>query len=138
MEVFAGNHYLAYVITEATKQLLCEAFPPAYEVVKCHHVTIAYPVKEEDVDFLQKLVDSNPQFVTDCYINADGIDLSTVLIDGVYVRHDGKYYYITHSRTEERSSDDSNKVLLGEVDILSHAADIPIILNGEFKLIPIE
>src|ERR1700742_620733 len=39
--------YVAYNLTEASRDALLEKFPPKFENVVCHHVTVRYDVPED-------------------------------------------------------------------------------------------
>lgn len=140
MKVTTGHHYLAFVLDEATKSELLKRFPPRFDVVRCDHITIAHGFEEKDVETLQAFVDANPSFETVNFFVCEGIDLFEVMSTGPgwkYGRPLGGYFHVTHSRTEDRRSSDSNKVLEGFINV-----DIKVVCNiklsGEFKLIPIE
>jgi hypothetical protein len=109
--------------------------------VKCDHVTIAYPVKEENIAQLQELVDAKPRIYLHGFVEADGIDLFKVFID--YFKHrvdgkrlDGEQYHLTYTRNADMASSDSNKVLGGEIIATGESA-ANMQLHGEFKLVPI-
>lgn len=135
MKVVPGKHYLAFVLDEACKKMILGLYPANHPVVKCDHVTISYPVMEEDVNELQAVVDSNPVFKLNGFIEADGIDVFRVAVNNYCLRPDGKHYHLTYSRLESRASSDSNKVFDGEIIARSYSTAEEV-LTGEFKLVP--
>lgn len=118
LEVIPGNHYLAYVLDEATQKHLLSLFPPKNSVVKCHHVTIAREIKPEHARYFQMLVDMNPVFETTTWMQGPGIELFTVTMNGLVRRFDYKIHHITHSHSTDREANDSNHLLEGRIDCI--------------------
>ncbi len=142
MKVECGQHYLAFVLDEQCRKKLLELFPPQNEVVKCHHITIAYEIKEEDIPYLQQIVDSNMGFDALVWVSAPGVEMFTVLLhmeDELNVsRVDGKYYHITHSHGQDLESAYSNVILAQCMENQRDITRTPVTMNltGEFQLIP--
>lgn len=83
--------YIAYVLTDKSRNTLLEKFPPKYSKVICHHITYSmnsslpvpeYPLKIEVIGYAN---------------NPNGIETLQVSIDGIRTRLDNGLYHITHS-----------------------------------------
>lgn len=138
LKVTLGNHYLAFVLDAESRKWLLDHYPPSYEVVKCHHVTVCYEIEEEYLPYLQRMVDRNyPAVVTTTrYIRADQIDLFPVCFDYMPLRRDGKHYHLTHSHSEFRQASDANLVFSKKIPVRFEDMDGMHELTGEFQLIP--
>lgn len=136
MKIEVGEHYLAFVLDEASRNRLLTFYPPQHEVEKCHHVTIAYEIKEEHLPYYRALVANAPPFWTSTYIRADGIDLFAVLVNGMTRRFDQKVYHITHSHSKAREASDANEVFRRVLNIHDTQYGVVQRLTGEFQLIP--
>jgi hypothetical protein len=137
MKIEVGNHYLAFVLDEASRERLLKEFAPMHERVRCHHVTIAYEIAKDDVVSLQKLVDSdpNPSVSVVSYVDADGIDLFGIAVQGTTKRLDGNHYHLTHSFRKGRSAKDSNLFFSNEIEGHQQVFGAAIRLTGKFELI---
>jgi hypothetical protein len=137
MKVVAGHHYLAFVLDEACKEKLISLYPKNHSVIKCDHVTIAYPVKEEDISDLQYLVNSKVLVEAESFIETDCIDVFRVYVNFYGRRLDGKQYHLTYTRSEDRPSSDANKIFEGGI-VVKHQRTVNVYLTGEFKLVSIK
>lgn len=132
-----GSHYLALVLDNNCKEKIQSIFTKRFPVVKCDHVTIAYPVLLKDREVLRNFLSGAPSFYIDCFIQSDGIDLFRVNANGKGARPIEGIFHLTYTRTEERASSDSNKVLSGDIPI-ERFVYVSLALTGELKLIKIE
>lgn len=134
MQVSTGNHYLAFVLTEECRNTILSNFPQHYEVVKCDHVTVVYDIKEGDIPALQHWVDVERIFTLEAFIEADGIDLFRVSMNGRRERPMGGIFHLTYTRTHERQSADANKVFSGEIKH-TYVQPVSMRLEGELRLV---
>lgn len=134
MKVTTGNHYLAFVLDEATRERIISKYFPTHEVFKCHHVTIAYDFTEEDIPRLQALVDSNPRFETDSFLTSEVVNLFTVLVNRQFLKTDSGESHLTHSHRADAQASDSNKVMKWIIPT-SSVRLIKMKLFGHFELI---
>lgn len=125
--------YLAFVLTDECRKELLKLYPNRFDVVKCDHVTIQYDINKEELKKFQPIFDAN-EFKLNGFIEADGIDLFRVTVDGNSQRPDGNFYHLTFTRTKERASSDSNKVLAGEI-ISSGNFHAGFKLNGTLRFL---
>jgi len=99
--------YIAYVLTEASKNELLERFPPKYSKVVAHHVTIQFGVPEG----------TEPPEMADLRVigeadSGDGLQALVVSVNGSYRREDGSTYHITWSLEPDKYKPvDSNKLV---------------------------
>lgn len=138
MQVTTGNHYLAFVLTQAMRDRLLikyAQYMKRHTVVVCHHVTIAYGFQQWQVKALQDIVDSKPIITLDGLLIGDGIDCFKVKINGEHKGVDGRTYHLTSSRSSVKRDVESNDLLSGEIHTFAtvKASDI---LEGTFQLIP--
>lgn len=98
--------YTAYNLTDEAKTALLQRFPPRYERVACHHVTVA-PNVEQDHELPAPAALRVVGYVDD----GAGIEAVVVTVDGNLTRADGGTFHITHSLSEGRSKVESNHVI---------------------------
>lgn len=102
--------YIAYVLTDNTRELLQNEFPPKYEEFVCHHITHKFPAKIED-----ELPDIPQRILVIGYAD-DGIALEALVveIDGRREQTNGRPYHITHSidRSKNRTPVMSNDLII--------------------------
>ena len=134
MQISTGNHYLAFVLSEECRNLILANFPQRHEVVKGDHVTVVYNIKEKDILPIQRWVDSERVFVLEAFIEADGIDLFRVSVNGRRERPMGGIFHLTYTRTHERQSADANKVFSGEIKH-TYVQPVSMRLEGELRLV---
>ena len=84
--------YTAYVLSEESRNTLMEKFPPKYEKVIAHHITVEFgvpkgtpPPEEADLKVLG-YADSG-----------DGLEALVVSVNGSPKREDGKHFHVTWS-----------------------------------------
>lgn len=85
--------YLAYELTNQSREELIHKFSPKYSEVICNHVTVKFPAKSTDN------LPENPKeaHVIGYADSKDGIEALVVEINGHKQRSDGKLYHITLS-----------------------------------------
>jgi predicted PhzF superfamily epimerase YddE/YHI9 len=70
--------YLAFVLSKETRADLIRFFPPTFEKVICHHVTIAFKLDEQLFDAIIKKIGENPTVVATGYMVGQNLDCFTV------------------------------------------------------------
>lgn len=135
MQVVTGNHYLAFVLDEETRQRVLSKYPKRHDVHVCHHVTIAYSFGHNEVAGLQYFIDSKPTFELDRFIGTETIDLFAVNVNGFPMHTDQSKTHLTFTRSALSRNADSSKVINGHLVIQeTKPAEGP--LTGHFELIP--
>ncbi|MDF2435395.1 MAG: hypothetical protein JWP44_5026 [Mucilaginibacter sp.] len=101
-------YYTGYLLTQASRKQILEAFPPSYKNVVAHHITERHNVPS---DTLVPEIPNSAQVVG--YVNSgDGIEALLVSINGETVRPDGKsFYHITLSLSDGRKHLESNNYI---------------------------
>ena len=101
--------YIAYVLSQSSRDQLSKIFPPKYSDFIGHHITYKFGVLETD---------PLPDDVKNARVigySTDNKSLETLVVelDGTSTRLDGKVYHITWSldRAQGRKPVDSNKVI---------------------------
>lgn len=101
--------YTAYVLDDATRELLTKQFPPKYPTFIGHHVTVQFGVPAE----------TTPPPTADLKVvgykdSGDGLEVLVVSVNGSTDRPDGSVYHITWSLERGKYKPvDSNKLLSG-------------------------
>lgn len=109
---FKPGCYLAFVLSDRSHNELIKLFPPTFERVLCHHVTIDFQVTKERLAKLQTLFGDDPSVNVTGILVGENVECFTVEIDGYRARLDGGYYHITHSLRPPAKPVDSNKLLV--------------------------
>jgi hypothetical protein len=115
--------YSAYQLSESSRNILLDRFPPKYLKVITHHITVRYPAtSKEDLP-----KPSDNILVVGHIDSGDGLEAFLVTVDGEDTRPDGKIYHITHSLDSEFGYKpvDSNN-LIKEKDKIKHFPPIKI------------
>lgn len=99
--------YTAYVLTEETREALLELYPPKYEKVLAHHVTVDGGAKKDasapEPAHLKVIGEADSK---------DGLQALVVSVDGAYRRPDAKVYHITWSLDPDKYKPvDSNDLI---------------------------
>lgn len=89
--------YTAYVLSEETREALLDRFPPKYEKVIAHHVTVDFGVPED-----APVPPEADVKVVGYADNGEGLEALVVSVDGEKRREDGKYYHVTWSLDPEK------------------------------------
>ena len=96
--------YTAYVLTKESRDKLLDSFPPVYENVIAHHITVVFgipknthpPKKPKTVQVIG-------------YINdGEGVEGLLVSVNGNTNRDDGSKYHITMSLANGRKAVETN------------------------------
>ena len=99
--------YTAYVLTEETREALLERYPPKYDKVIAHHVTVNGGAKKD-----ASLPEPAHLKVIGEADSKDGLQALVVSVDGAYRRSDGKVYHITWSLDPDKYKPvDSNELV---------------------------
>ncbi|MGE5565584.1 MAG: hypothetical protein ACM3YN_05435 [Parcubacteria group bacterium] len=97
---------IGWLVDEPQRPALLERFPPFYQQVVAHHVTLQSGVPEEE---------PLPPDVTAVIVgeadDGKGVQALVVEIDGTTERPDGSTFHITWSLGEGRSARESNNVI---------------------------
>ena len=96
---------IGWTLDEAERAALLEQFPPRYEQVVAHHVTLAIEAEDRDLP---------PPVRAAIVARADdgqGVEAMVVTIDGDTARPDGSTFHISWSLGEGRRARESNDVL---------------------------
>lgn len=96
--------YTAYVLTDKSRKEILEKFPPAYEKIIAHHITLKYGTSQQEPAPLM------PHLVRIIgYINSnDGVEGLLVDVDGTTIRPDGNKFHITLSISNNRKPVETN------------------------------
>ena len=103
-----GNEmYTAYLLTDESREKLMEKFPPKYEKIIAHHITVKFGVPEGT-----ELPPEADIKVIGYADSGDGIEALVVAIDGKTQRDNGQYFHITWSlNPDDYKPVDSNKLI---------------------------
>lgn len=99
--------YTAYVLSDETIERLMERFPPKYEKVIAHHVTVEFGVPEG----------TEPPPEADIKVvgyadSEDGLEALVVSVNGSPKREDGKHFHVTWSLDPDKYKPvDSNELI---------------------------
>lgn len=143
------SKYLAFVLSEATKQKLAQAIGEHFPVRVCHHITVLFDIKEENLKSLQVMIDNGtPFFKTEgFFISEDCVVVSVELnyltghnpgtglakLNTIAYRLDGKRLHITYERKPEISNKDSSKIF--DRTISYRYIPLNMALEGEFQML---
>ena len=116
--------YLAYEVSRASREMLLKHFPPKYDEVICHHITVKFPAKAGDA-FPPPAHEAHVIGYED---SKDGIEALVVEINGKRTRPDGKLFHITLSldRSKGKKPVHSNDLVNKG---FQHVSPIPIQLT---------
>lgn len=114
--------YTAYVLDDASKNILAERFPPKYPEFIGHHITVEFGVPADtDVP-----VPANIK-VIGYKDSGDGLEALVVSVNGSTRRPDGQTYHITWSLDRSKYSPvDSNGLLRADGGRFTLVRTIPI------------
>jgi GNAT superfamily N-acetyltransferase/RNA:NAD 2'-phosphotransferase (TPT1/KptA family) len=101
------SSYTAYVLTDASRELLLKNFPPKFPDVIAHHVTFQFGVSKDAPE------PPPATLVVEGYASDESLEALIVSVDGKTERPDGSTYHITLSldRSQGRTPKDSNAVI---------------------------
>ena len=101
--------YTAYVLDDASRELLAKRFPPKYPEVIGHHVTVQFGVPADAAPPQPAALK-----VVGYKDSGDGLEALVVSVNGSTDRPDGSTYHITWSLDRSKYKPvDSNKLLAG-------------------------
>lgn len=130
---YQEGSYLAFVLSNAAREELIKLFPPAFERVICHHVTIAFKLNEPLFEAIMESLSESPTVVATGYILDDHLDCFTVEINGARrLLINDQHYHITHSLETQAKPVDSNKAIRSKLPTKT----INIKLRGKMELVP--
>ena len=101
--------YTAYVLSDESRELLMKKFPPKYDKVVAHHITVEFGVPN----------DTSPPPEAELKVvgyadSKDGLEALIVAVDGQSKREDGSTYHITWSLDPDKYKPvDSNTLVKG-------------------------
>jgi len=99
--------YTAHVLTDESRALLEEKYPPKYPKFIGHHTTVEFGVSED-----AEVPPAAQVKVLGIVDSEDGLEALVVSVDGKKVRPDGNAYHITWSLDPEKyAPKDSNEML---------------------------
>lgn len=123
--------YSALVLTEECRRKILHKFSPAFDLVKCDHITINYPAKDND----KKFQNLNLKVLVVGYKvdNELGVECLVVSVNGRSNRCDGRLYHLTLSLDSAKNAKAvlSNQILADHKYQKLHE---PVKLETAFKL----
>lgn len=121
--------YTAYVLTEESRDMLQERFPPQYSKFIGHHITINFGVPADTE------VPENAQIkVVGRKDSGDGLEVLVVSVNGSTQRENGGIYHITWSLDPDKyAPKDSNALLQDSVS--KYTVSLPISIETEPQLL---
>lgn len=101
------NTYTAYVLDDASRNMLAKRFPPKYPKFIGHHITVEFGVEKNT----ELPLDAQIKVVG--YVDSgDGLEVLVTAVNNSTSRKDGKIYHITWSLdTDKYKPVDSNALL---------------------------
>lgn len=106
------NCYLAFVLSNEARSDLIRFFPPTFEKVICHHVTIAFKMDKQLFDEIIKKIGEDPTVVATGYMVGENLDCFTVEVNGTKVLElNDQRFHVTHSLRPPAKPVDSNKLI---------------------------
>lgn len=104
------DHYLAWVLTEGSRRILLDRFPPRFSQILCHHITVQYDLTE-DILWEAENCHAGARVQVVAHVSDASLECLVVSIGGATTRKDGSTYHITHSLENPRRPVDSNALL---------------------------
>lgn len=99
--------YTAYVLTEDVKQQLLSVFPPSYDTVVAHHITVQFGVDKDAPP-----PDKATIKVVGHVDSEDGLQVLVCSVNGTTSRGDGSLWHITWSLDDTKYKPVDSKALL--------------------------
>ncbi len=97
--------YSAYVLDKKSRAKLLDLFPPKFEKVICHHITVKFGLSKDD----KKPQPAKINVIG--YTSDDGLEALVVTVNGKSYRSDGSTYHITLSHGPGRKPVQSNNLV---------------------------
>jgi hypothetical protein len=98
--------YVGWRLSDAERQRLLKLFPPQFERVVAHHVTLKFGVTSD-----HELPHAHTGIVVAQVVDPDGVQALVLRIDGTTRRPSGGTYHVTWSLAEGRKPVESNYVI---------------------------
>lgn len=131
--VYDPGCYLAFVLSKEARGDLIKFFPPTFERVICHHVTLAFKMDESLFDAIIDVVGDSPKVVATSYMVGQNLDCFTIEVNGARrLTINDQHYHVTHSLRPPAKPVDSNKLIRSGGD----ARQINFDLTGKLELVP--
>ena len=96
---------IGWLLADEDREKLLAQFPPTYEKIVAHHVTLQTNAEREPLPPAVKAQ------IVGRTVDGKGVEAMVVAIDGSTDRHDGSTYHITWSLGDGRRARESNDVL---------------------------
>ena len=109
---FDPNCYLAFVLSKESRSDLIRFFPPTFEKVICHHVTIAFKMDEKLFNGILEMIGEDPTVVATGYLVGENLDCFAIEVNGNGVLElNDQHFHVTHSLRPPAKPVDSNKLI---------------------------
>lgn len=133
---YQPGFYLAYVLTDQSRNELLKLVPPAFSRVICHHVTLAFWLNETLFDNIMETVGETPTVVVTGHLKCDNIECFKVEINGQSVlKLNGQNLHITESLNPPAKPVDSNKMLTHTPVVNFSSKNLNITLSGSVEMV---
>ena len=109
---YKPGHYLAFVLSKESRDELIKLFPPSFDRVICHHVTVAFNLDEELFDNIIKDITETPKVAVMGYLIGQNLECFIASMNGAHrLLINSQRYHITHSLQAPAKPVDSNKLI---------------------------
>lgn len=136
--IYTNGYYLAYVLSEYSRDELINFVPPSFGRVICHHVTIAFRLDQTMCDIITDVIGKHPTVYATAHLKGDHIECFEVEINGAkHLEVNGQQYHVTHSLEAPAKPVDSSK-MLGATPAISNQIitfSPKILLQGTVELV---
>lgn len=133
---YQPGFYLAYVLTDQSRNDLLKLVPPSFGRVICHHVTLAFRLDEEMLDKIMLTIGDHPNVVVTSHLKGENIECFSVEING---RHrlliNNQHFHLTYSLNDPAKPVDSNKMVTNDPSVKFSTKDFTVKLDGSVKLV---
>jgi len=99
------TYYVGWRIPDYEKNRLLEKFPPIFDNVVAHHITLEYDVSK-DIELPEQIYG-----IIVGHAHDENIEALVVSIDGTITRPDGSFFHITWSMGDGAKAVQSNKLI---------------------------
>jgi hypothetical protein len=112
---YKSGCYLAFVLSKGSREDLIKLFPPTFEKVICHHVTIAFNLDEQMFDNIISTIGETPRVVATGFMIGKNIECFSIAINDINRSSiNGQHYHITHSLESPAKPVDSNRLVTSD------------------------
>lgn len=135
---FTSGHYLAFELSERSRERVLAMFPPKFSKVLCHHVTIEFNLTEQNFQERLELTGDDPKIITYGYAAGDGIECLAVTMDGHLARPDDSFFHLTLSVEPPHQPVESNELggkLVSITNVLRAGGNCSWLLEGKLNLL---